>query len=373
MKAGPPKISKGSRLEYTPEGFTSAVIEKSGREQQPTGYIRVPQPQQGPSIDDYNAYRQQMEADAQATVQRSMAQTGPQWAADNAMVVSNAAKQVDQPSAPFPEKYGDWSFWDKVRNPFTEGGEDAYRKARDAERIGLDETTPAQTVIEGVPANVPVPTPRPLGMDENTPMQTIIPDQEGNALPVDPIEEIRRQKAMVDSIYPQLPPQDIGQDAIEQEISADRQRANYLAQLAFFSGITQSAGGQWEGVGRGLAGAGQAYTAGFDRYQKALNRKADRMQDTANMKYKSDVASTDAAVKLYGDAQDRKKGEMSEARLRNKERQSDIDEYFKQRLGLAKGDDFNPTDQNAVDRILRDWRISRDRGEIVATEDVSDK
>ncbi len=333
-----------------------------------------PGPQQGPSMSDYQAYRQQMAADAAAQVQRSMAPTGPQWAADNAHANADMAQQIAAPPQPYPSNLDDWSTWQSITGAFSQEGRDAYERAK-AERNrvngkGMDENTPMQTVM---PDNVPVPMPRPSIMDENTPAQTVVPDQTPTAPSDDPLEDIRRQKSMIDSIYPQLPPQDIGEDAIDAETQADRQRANYLAQLAFFSGITQSAGGQWEGVGRGLAGAGQAYTSGFDRYQKALQKKADRQQDAANARYKMDVGSTDAAIKLYGADKDREAKALSENRKAIKDRQNDIDEYFKQRLGLAKGNDYTPTDQNQVDQILRDWRISRDRGDIVSSQDVSDK
>lgn len=336
-----------------------------------------PAPQQGPSIGDYQAYRQQMAQQAQqeavAGQQRAMMQTGPQWAADNAKAVGGLPSEQPRAVAPFPPKYSDWTMGDKLRN-LMEGSEEIYRKARGADpapqgNAAVAAPQPPSEVV--LPQTGPMPMARPnQGAVPPAVDPSAIPD---TVAPIDPVEAIRQKQSMVDQLYPALPAQDVGQSAIDREMAADKQRQNYLAQLAFFSGITQGAGGDWQGVGKGMAGAGVAYTNGFERYQRALEKKSDRQQDATNQKYKYDTAKTDAAVKLYGDEQDRKEKNLSTTRQAIKDRQTDIDEYFKQRLGLEKGTDFNPADPTKIDQTLRDWRLSRQRGEVVSMADMSDK
>lgn len=338
--------------------------------------------QQGPSMDAYLAYRKQLEA---ATRQKVSPETGPLWASegDNSFTyaredngpseIQKAQERQSQPPAPFPESYQDWSWWDVLRNPFTSGGEEAYRKARAHDKPAMPEdgnSTSGATLPDGgfMPEGYMNPEAMPAPEDP-----VAQPDDQGNAVETNPLDDIIRQKATIDSLYPQMPAQDIGQSAIDAETDKEKQRANYLAQLAFFSGITQGAGGQWEGVGKGLAGAGAAYSSGFDRYQKALAGRAKRQQDAVNAQYEHDTAKTDAAIKLYDTERKAKKDELSETRQSIKDRQSDIDEYFKERLGLAKGNDYTLPDQAKVDQILTDWRLSRQKGEIVSTQDVSDK
>lgn len=222
-----------------------------------------------------------------------------------------------------------------------------------------------------LPEQGPMPEARPEGgIPADIPEQTVVQQEapsEGNT-----VADIQRQKELIDSIYPQRPDYDFNQEA-DAEAMKDRERANYLAQLAFFSGITQGAGGQWQDVGRGLAASGQAYTEGFDRYQKALSNKAGRNQKRADAQYADSVSRTDAAVKLYGSEKDLEKERMTEARTRNKDRQTGIDEYFKKLLDVQKGNDMTPQDPAAIERTMKDWRLSRRMGDIVDSTDVSDK
>lgn len=276
----------------------------------------------------------------------------------------------------FPEAANDWNLLDALAGPFREGGPEAWQKARAYQRV-LD-SQPSRDQIEATKdADMgPVPTPAPVQTATQTDAPLDIAGQEVQRPTLTPdqqmIEDLKRQRAMVDAIYPQRP--DTSGSYAESDAYAmqERDRANALAQLAFFSGVTQGAGGSWEGVGRGLAGAGKAYSEGFERYQKALSTRAARAVENTNADYQNSVARSDAALKLYQNEQDNKKGLLSEARAQTKERRDSIDDYFKKRLDLAKGNDFTPTDQGAVDRIMRDWRISRDRGDIVETEDVRD-
>lgn len=308
-----------------------------------------------------------------------------QNAVDSATGVANAlrdARTAADTPAQFPENFEEWSIWDRLRAPFVTGGDDAYRKAR-----GLpaqDETTPMQTIVpeeqgDGAPESSITRRAREGNAGAVIPT---IPEEPTELAPVevpavDPqtqmIEDLKRQKALVDQIYPQRPVDANAYQEAEQYAAAERERAKALAQLAFFGAVTQGAGGSWEGVGRGFLAAGQVYGQGFERYQNALNAKAKRMVEGREQKYSDDMARSDAALKLYGAEQDRKKGQMSEARLALKERMDNIDTYFKERLKLAQGDDFTPTDQSAVERIMQEWRLSRERGEITPLKDVKDK
>lgn len=286
-----------------------------------------------------------------------------------------------QLSQPWPEKARDWSFGQGLVAPFIPGGSEAWRKAREAEATGLDETTPMQTVVpnqgivDAAAANNAgtgnLATAAGAGAIGAQPVQevpvtpTVSPQQQA-------IEDIKRQKAMIDAIYPQRPVDDTAANAADAYALAERDRAKALAQLAFFSGVTQGAGGTWEGVGRGLAAAGNAHADGFARYQKALMGKAERASDRMNQQYDDQVNRTDAAVKLYAQEQTLEKDRQSEGRLAIKERRDSIDDYFKERLKIAGGNDFAPPDQSLVEDIMRDWRISRERGEIIQTRNAKD-
>lgn len=307
-----------------------------------------------------------------------------QNAVDNASGVANAigAAQTaaDQP-AKFPETFDDWTMWDRLRAPFVTGGEDAYRKARG---LPVDETTPMDTIIpaeqgDGSPESDITRRAREGNVGAVMPT---IPEQPTDLAPVevpavDPqtqmIEDLKRQKALIDQIYPQRPVDNTSYQEADAYAASERDRAKNLAQLAFFGAITQGAGGRWEGVGRGLLGAGQVYSKGFERYQDALTTKAKRMVAQREQSYDDQTARTEGALKLYSAEQDRKKGQMSEARLALKERMDNIDTYFKERLKLAKGDEFAPTDQSVADRLMKEWQLSRDRGEITSLTDVKDK
>lgn len=345
-------------------------------------------PQQGPSMAEYQANRQQMADQAVSPLpetglpayQGNGGFTFAREQSPEASPIAQAmARQADPTSNaqafdPFPEHYKDWSWWDVMRNPFAPNGEAIYKAARSADQPNMPENAKSTSgailpdggfMSEGYMTDGDTVNPDDV--------QYVTPeDGPDNTVPTNPLDDIRRQKEMIDSLYPQMPSQDIGQDALDADAAKEKERTNYLAQLAFFSGITQGAGGTWEGVGKGLAAAGAAQSSGFDRYRKALEGKSARMQKQANAQYDQETSKTNAAIKLYGENADREKTLLSENRQRIKDRQTDIDEYFKQRLTLAKGTDLQPVDQNAVDQILKDWRLSRQHGEIVSTQDVSD-
>lgn len=279
---------------------------------------------------------------------------------------------------PFPQNINDWSMYDHLRIMWTPDGERILKDARQRAQPASDEREQfGPTLPDGwAPPAEAAPAP------ETVPMQPVQPDSGQTVQPVMTdrqamIEEIKRQREMVDAIYPQRSFENPAQVEADKYAEAERERANALAQLAFFSGITQSSGGQWEGVGRGLAAAGQAHAQGFERYQRALQAKAGRATDMNQQRYQDEASRANAAVKLYENEQTTRRELEKQTKLESRERQKDrreaIDKYFGKRLDLAKGNDFTPTDQGLVDRYMKDWRISLDRGEIIDTQDVRDK
>lgn len=282
---------------------------------------------------------------------------------------------------PFPQNINDWSTYDHLRIMWTPDGQRIYEDARKRAQPPSDEReqfgptlpegwTPPADAAPAPEAN-PMQPVQPTGGDTGQTVQPVMTDRQAM------IEEIKRQREMVDAIYPQRSFENPAQVEADKYAEAERERANALAQLAFFSGITQSSGGQWEGVGRGLAAAGQAHAQGFERYQRALQAKAGRATDMNEQRYQDDASRANAAVKLYEGEQDTRRELEKQTKLESRERQKDrreaIDKYFGKRLDLAKGNDFTPTDQGLVDRYMKDWRISLDRGEIIDTQDVRDK
>jgi|SRR6478736_1804293 len=231
---------------------------------------------------------------------------------------------------------------------------------------GFDEKSRPSTIMRPPSAQPPSTLP------QQTPSQIVPPKVTAPPTPVtapvtapasaDPLEEIRRQKAMVDAIYPKMPTQDYGQSAIDAELGKNKDRANLLAQLAFFSGITKGAGGSWEGVGAGLAGAGQAHQKGFDRYQTALENRAKRMQGSADKRYSDDTKRSDAAFGLYKHNQDLEKARLTDNRQRIKERLDALDTEWKTLMEANKPGDFDTDEKRkARDNATRNWRIRRQR------------
>jgi len=286
-----------------------------------------------------------------------------------------------QTSAPFPERLEDWSTMDHMRAPFTEGGEAAYLKAKErqeAERASQLNEADRQATADrrDTEAAPPTPTAGAQGAaDAATPAAppSDIPAQPALSPQQQMIEDIKSQRALVDQLYPSLQYNDASQNEADQYAERERQRANALAQLAFFSGITQGAGGSWEGVGRGFAAAGQAYSEGFNRYQKALQARAERMAQRQELEYEQGVGRTDAALKLYQSQEKAKSDALEKAEERRKDNRSEIYKYFEKRLDTVKGDELNPPDPNKVEGIFRDLRRSLDAGEVVETVDVRDK
>lgn len=301
---------------------------------------------------------------------RPVTLTPEQKAASEAAQPPAQPATVDIPPRQFPNNLDQWSIHDHLFAPYEEYTRAKGEKAREDNRqAAADRRDMEGPPIPGQPQAAPAvaETPPTLPPQETgQPAQpTLTPQQQM-------IEDIKRQRAMIDEIYPQRSMENPAQTEADAYAEKERERANALAQLAFFSGVTQGAGGSWEGVGKGFAAAGQAHSQGFDRYQRALQAKATRMSDQNDLRYQDEAARAGAAVKLYEGEQDLKKAAITDNRQRQKERRDAIDDYFKKRLDLAEGNEFAPTDQSMVERIMKDWRISRDRDEIIDTTDVRD-
>lgn len=301
----------------------------------------------------------------------SLTMTGPIWAAENASKVSNAQAAVNQPTQ-YPPSWKDFSIWQASTAPLDVADkahqydkDHAPQKASTANQ-SADPTGDSPFITDDLTSPDAMPDALP-SQGQDTPVQQSAVDPQAQA-----IADIQRQKAMIDAIYPQRNDVNPAQGQADADMDKSASRTQALAQLAFFSGITQGAGGQWEGVGKGLAAAGQTYSAGFDRYQRALQAKATRAQTANGQKYTDDTARADAAVKLYQQGQTLADKRNTEARQAIKDRQAEIDKYFTTRINLLKGNEMQPTDQGAVDKEMNNWRLSRSRGEIVSNNDVSD-
>ncbi len=71
---------------------------------------------------------------------------------------------------------------------------------------------------------------------------------------------------------PDNPKQNEADAYAERQLSRDKM----LAQLALAAGVARSGGAGWSDIAGGLEKAGGAYDAGFERYQSALQKSADR-------------------------------------------------------------------------------------------------
>lgn len=302
--------------------------------------------------------------------QRDMSMTGPQFAADNAYVVPQAAAQVADPQ--FPTNANDYTLGQKIYSSvFT--ADDPYQQAREraaAPRPDIDHAPlPPQGSPQGPlppvgagPTGQAAPMPSPVGPGTPATAATMDPNQQA-------IADIMQQKALINAIYPQRPVDTSAQDKADAELEKDRSRSSSEAMLALMAGIAQGSGGIWTGVGRGLAGAGQAYEQGFSRYQKALQNKADRSKSSADQSYNDQVGRSDAAVKLYAQQQTLTKDAANTARQAFKDKQDDIDKYWTTKIATLKGTDMNPPDQEAIDKAMHLWQISKQHNNLITSED----
>lgn len=203
----------------------------------------------------------------------------------------------------------------------------------------------------------PEPMPAPT-----TTAATVDPNQQA-------IADIMQQKALINAIYPERPVDTSSQDRADAELEKDRSRSSSEAMLALMAGIAQGSGGIWAGVGKGLAGAGQAYEQGFSRYQKALQNKADRSKSDADQHYNDQVGRSDAAVKLYAQQQTLTKDANTLARQQFKDTQEEIDKRFTEMLRTQKGTDLNPPDEAAIARTMHLWDLSTANHKFITSED----
>jgi hypothetical protein len=289
----------------------------------------------------------------------------------------NISQQLEaerRAAAPYPEKWEDWTWQNRIGAALgpQEGYDASLRAREDYERrngmIGGEDVP--FTPLTGVPQGLGGPAPQqqgpqlpPGGMPQATPAEVPV-----EAAPVDPrqqmIEDIKRQRELIDTIYPSRQFDQSGEAALAADEDKDRERTKALAELAFFSGIAKAGGGAWEQVGSGLAGAGQVYASGFNRYQNALQRRANRSQSQLDQRYSDDAARAGAAVKLYSDEKDATKAALKVAREERKDRRKEIMDYFKT-IEPKVGDFPTPEDQKKRERWQRSLDVSLAQGEIV--------
>jgi hypothetical protein len=186
-------------------------------------------------------------------------------------------------------------------------------------------------------------------------------------------DDVIAQKKLIDSIYPNRTYDDAAQNRADKYAEGEMARTKALAQLALFAGITKGAGGDWEGVGQGFASAGSQYTSGFDRYSKALQSKATRANERSDQKYSDGVARTDAAVKLYAQNQALKEKYADNLRAGYKDKQDDIDKYYKTYIDTLKpegGMPMSPEDSQRREDAMKEWQDSKAAGYIIRTHNV---
>jgi len=213
---------------------------------------------------------------------------------------------------------------------------------------------PAQPRVIDEP--IPVPT---------TPAQPVVDPQ------VQMIEQIKQQKAMLDQLYPQRAYENPTQTQADAYGLDARKRAAQMAQLAFFAGVTQAAGGQWTAIGQGLMNAGAAYDQGFQRYQSALQDSATRSQTQNDQRYTDEVNRTNSAVNLYQSSQELRLKQQKEIEDRYRESRKEIMERFKTEEPKM-GDYPQPEDHARWEDWRKRYAASLESGNYIASfNDVS--
>lgn len=288
----------------------------------------------------------------------------------------NISQQLEaerKAAAPYPTQWEMWSLPNKIGSEFSKEGREAKQKALEDYRrrsgIGGGEDVPFSP-ISGAPQELtqaPQQGPQ-LPPGWTPPGQAPAPEVPAEPAAVDPrtqmIEDIKRQRELIDAIYPSRQFDQTGEAALAADEDKDIERTKHLAELAFFSGIAKAGGGPWEQVGAGLAGAGQVYASGFNRYQNALERRANRAQGISDQRYTDEATRSTAAIKLYSDEKELEKEALKTARQEQKDRRKEIMEYF-DTTKPELGDYPDPDRQRQFDEWKRNLEVSLAQGEIV--------
>lgn len=239
------------------------------------------------------------------------------------------------------------------------GGAGAWNWFVDGVLKGNHEPFPWPDWFSGGGGGSPVPStaaePKPgAAMPDPTKVATI-PVPGAQPVPVDPMEQmfsdVARYRDLVAGLYPQPPSSDTDQQLIADDFAnQELARTKLQAQLALAAGITSAGGGPWKDVGKGFIAAGAVYDDGFQRYQQALNSAAERAMGDQEAAYKSDVAITDAGLKLSA-------AERAAGREAVEARRQELIEFLKE----TKPDtgEFGLTEENAGP--FYDWLIRYDK------------
>lgn len=122
--------------------------------------------------------------------------------------------------------------------------------------------------------------------------------------------------------YPEAPStSNPKQDAADAYAAHELDRTKLLAQLAFASGLTASAGGGYADIGKGFAAAANVYDQGQARYLKALQGSADRYTEQQKQAYDYQAKKAGTLADLYSLGEKQKLEQAKLARDYAKDRQ----------------------------------------------------
>lgn len=274
----------------------------------------------------------------------------------------------DQTSLP-PTEWNDMGFSDKMKLILSGRGDEVWA-ARDRadeaaakrERVlsGRTKDDDASKDPKPVVIDEPVPTPAMMPQQPVQPVQPVVDPQQQM------IEQIKQQRAMLDQLYPQRSYTNPTQEQADDYGLDARERAKNMAQLAFFAGITNAAGGNWTAVGQGLTNAGAAYDTGFQRYQQALQDKATRSQTQNDQRYSDEVSRTNSAVDLYSKNQQLELQKIKTMQDKYEQSRREILDRFKTEEPKL-GDYPTPEDQSRWEEWRKRFGVSMERNAYVAS------
>jgi len=191
---------------------------------------------------------------------------------------------------------------------------------------------PAQTPNAGIASLPGAPTVSVPGVPDLThaPVVYSSPDSGGDtatvpaAPPSDDISDTVKKLQTVLKImgYPEAPStSNPKQDAADAYAAHELDRTKLLAQLAFASGLTASAGGGYADIGKGFAAAANVYDQGQARYLKALQGSADRYTEQQKQAYDYQAKKAGTVADLYSLGEKQKLEQAKLARDYAKDRQ----------------------------------------------------
>jgi hypothetical protein len=228
--------------------------------------------------------------------------------------------------------------------------------------------SPAIPNPNAAPVPAPDPTlpqtaPVPYGPD-TAPTSTEVATQVAAASP-GPVDEDMHDKLdkLLQTLgYPAAPDTSNPKQAAADAYAAhEMDRTKLLAQLAFAGGLTASAGGQWEDVGKGFIAAGNVYDKGQERYLKALQNSADRYSENKKEQYGYAAKKAGIMADLYTAGEKQKMDQAKLVRDAAKDRQ----DILIRQLGLtdpkpAAGEITTPEqEEQRRERLMRSFQLGR--------------